>query len=150
MIVNDLASALSSTLNLDDVINIVRRQLPRVTQAQDMYLALLDPQTQMVTFPMAVSAGKEVSIAPRPIGEDEVSFVLRRNRMLTIGADYFTAEEVRHSLKITNGEGEYASYLAVPLAVGNQAFGVLALRDSKMSAFTMNHQRVLTTVARAI
>jgi len=147
MIVNDLASALSSTLNLDDVINIVRRQLPRVTQAQDMYLALLDPQTQMITFPMAVSAGKEVSIPPRPLGDDEVSFVLRRNRMLTIGADYFTAEEVRHSLKIHNGEGEYASYLAVPLAVGNQAFGVLALRDSKMSAFTMNHQRVLTTVA---
>ncbi len=147
MLVNELASALSSTLNLDDVIDVVRRQLPRVTQAQTMYLALLDPQTQMITFPMAVSEGQAVSIPPRPLGDDEVSFVLRRNRMLTIGADYFTAEEVRQSLKITNGEGEYASYLAVPLSVGNQAFGVLALRDSKMSAFTMNHQRVLTTVA---
>lgn len=147
LVINDLTSALSRTLNLDEMINVVRRQVPAVTGAEDVYLALYNENTQEISFPMAVSGGKDTVIIPRKLGADEVSFVIKRNRVLTIGADYFTPEELRRSLGITSTESDYKSYLAVPLSAENKVYGVLALRDAhRNSAFTINDQRILTIV----
>lgn len=147
LVINDLTKALSSTFSINEMIDIVRRQVPAVTGAEQMYLALYEPETDEITFPFAVSRGKEITIPPRQLNDDEVSFIIRRNRMLTIGADYFTPEDLRKSLGIRNGEGNYKSYLGVPLAADDKVFGVLALVDTqRTSAFTMNEQRILTTV----
>ncbi|HRL10813.1 MAG TPA: GAF domain-containing protein [Aggregatilineales bacterium] len=147
LVINDLTSALSRTLNFDEMIKIVRGQVPNVTGAEELYLALYDDSTQQITFPLAVSSGQDIEIPPRPLGNDEVSFVIRRNRVLTIGADYFTPDELRRSLGITSTEAEYKSYMGVPLSAENRVFGVIALRDTqRTSAFTINDQRILTTV----
>lgn len=147
LIINELSRALSSTFKEEDMIAIVRDQVPKVTGAEELYLALYDEDTQEITFPLAVKNGQEYQIPPRKLANDEVSFVIRHNRFLTIGADYFTPEELRRSLGIAETEGEYKSYLGVPLAADDQVYGVLALRDhTRTRAFDLNDQRVLTTV----
>ena len=147
LIINDLSRAISSTLNLEDMLSVVRDQLTSVTGASELYLALYERATEEITFPLAVQSGEGYDIAPRKLGSDEVSFIVKNRRALNLGADYYSPDELRKSLGIVNGEGDAKSYLGVPLIAGDEVYGVLAVRDRQRTrAFTINEQRILTTV----
>ncbi len=145
--INALTQAISSTLNLNDMLKVVRDQVPMVTKADEMYLALYDAATQQITFPLAVKQGKEIHIPPRQLGNDEVSYIIKRRRSLNLGADYFSIDELRKSMGIVNGEGDAKSYMGVPLVAGDEVVGVLAVRDANRTrAFNVNNENILTTV----
>jgi PAS domain S-box-containing protein len=147
MTINSLSQAISSTLSLDDMLPIIREQVPMVTQAEEMYLALYDINREEITFPLAVRNKEDFNIAPRKLGNDEVSYIIKRKRPLSLGADYFSIDELRRSMGITNGEGDVKSYMGVPLISGDQVVGVLAIRsNTKSRAFNVNDDRILTTV----
>src|SRR4029453_11879517 len=118
-----------------------------VTDAEEMYLALYDPETQIISFPMAVRAGDDFDIPPRPLNTDEVSFILKHRRSLSLGGGNWSSDDMRRNLSIANGDGEARSYLGVPVASGDQVLGGGALRDTKrIRAFGINDERLLTTV----
>ncbi len=147
-LMNSLSQAIASTLTIDEMIAVVRDQVPRLTSAEEMYLALYNPDDQTITFPVAVRRdGSEFVIPPRQMGSDEVSFVIRHRRSLPLGGGNWSSDDMRRNLGITNGEGAALSYLGVPVASGDQVLGVLAVRDSHNSrAFGINDERLLTTV----
>ncbi len=147
LVINDLSRAISATMDLNVMIRIVREQVPQLTDAEDVYLAMYDPKTQIISFPMAVRRGAELVIPPRKMGSDEVSFVIKMRRPLPLGGDHPTIDEVRSNLGIINGEGDVKRYLGVPLIAGDQVVGVLAVRDANASRpFGLNDQRILTTI----
>ncbi len=150
LFINDLTQALSRTLNTEDMVEIVRTQLPRVTSAEYVYLALRDgaAEQEAVTFPVAARDGAPISLPPRALGDDEVSFIITKNRFLTLGADYFQPAELRRSMGISAGEGvDYLSYMGVPVASAERVFGALVIMDSKRkAAFTMTDRRVMETI----
>jgi PAS domain S-box-containing protein len=147
LVINDLSRAISTKLNVDDMITIVRDQVPALTGANELYLALYDKQTQTISFPVAVRGGVPYTIPSRSLVNDEVSHIIRTGRQLSLGADYYTPDQLRSSLGIENGEGDAKSYLGIPLKVSNEVFGVLALRDvERTRAFSINDQRILETV----
>jgi PAS domain S-box-containing protein len=146
-IINNLSQAIASTLTIDDMVLIVRDQVPRVTEATELYLALYDPDTDIITFPMAVRHGEDFEIEPRKLNTDEVSFVIRHRRSLSLGGGNWSSDDMRRNLGISNGEGDVKSYLGVPVKSGDQMIGVLAVRDPDNSrAFGINDERLLTTV----
>jgi len=152
LIINALSQAISSTLNVDDMLPIVKEQLTSITNADEVYLALYDAETQMIAFPLAVrGAGpqaQEFYIGPRALGTDEVSYIIKKRHSLSLGADYFSIDDLRRSMSLSNGEGDVKSYMGVPLLIGDQVLGVLAIRNRQRSrAFNLNDERILTTVA---
>ena len=40
-------------------------------------MALYNPQTEEITFPLALKNGQDVEMPPRKLGDDEFSFVIR-------------------------------------------------------------------------
>jgi PAS domain S-box-containing protein len=147
MTINSLSQAISSTLKLVDMLPIIKEQVPLLTGAEEMYLALYDPDTHEITFPLAVRQGEAFYLAPRPLGTDEVSYIIKRKHTLSLGADYFSPAELRRSMGITSGEGDALSYMGVPVKSGDQVLGVLAIRNRERSrAFSLNDDRVLSTV----
>lgn len=147
LVINDLSRAISSTMDVATMIRIVREQVPQLTDAEEMYVALYDAETQDITYPMAVRNGKDFTIPPRKLGTDEVSFVIKYRRPLPLGGESPTAAEVRRNLGITSGEGDALRYLGVPLIAGDQVVGVLAVRDRQQKRpFGLNDQRILTTI----
>ncbi len=147
LVINDLSRAISSTMDIDVMIRIVRDQVPLLTGSEDVYVALYDAKTEMITFPMAAREGQEYEIPARPLGVDEVSFVIRNRRPLPLGGENPSIDEVRRNLGIINGEGEAKRYLGVPLIAGDQVVGVLAVRDQhEARPFGLNDQRILTTI----
>ncbi len=145
---NDLSQTLSRALNVDEMMATMRQQLSQVLTASEFYIALYDEPSKTVNFPVAVRAGRTLTIPSRPLANDEISSVIRNNRMISIGADYFTPDELRRNLGITMGEEDYKSYLAIPVTIGPDVYGAIALRDSyRTRAFSLNDQRVVQTVA---
>lgn len=146
--INSLSQAISSTLQLDDMFEIVREQVPAVTDAQELYLALYDKDTKMIDYPLAVSHGQLINREPHPLGTDEVSYIINKRRPLSLGADYFSIDALRRSMNIDNGEDDAKSYMGVPLIAGDEVLGVLAVRDTERTrAFNLNDERILTTVS---
>jgi len=146
--INALSQAISSTLNLDDMFEIIRDQVPMVTGAEEVYLALYDKQNEMIHFPLVVSKGKIIKRDSRELNTDEVSYIIKRRRPLSLGADYFSIDDLRRSMSITNGEDDVKSYMGVPLIAGDEVLGVLAIRDTNRTrAFNLNDERILTTVS---
>lgn len=146
--INSLSQEISSTLNLNNMLPIVRDQLPSVTGADEMYLALYDADKERISFPLAVRGGESFNIPSRNLGSDEVSYIIKNRRPLNLGADYFSVDQLRANLKIVSGEEDALSYLGVPLLSGKSVLGVLAIRDTRRrQAFDINAERVLTTVA---
>lgn len=147
LIINELSQSISSTMDIDAMIRVVRNQVPPLVEAEELYLALYDANSGMISFPMAVRRGEPFTIPPRPLGTDEVSFVLRHRRPLTIGGINPAPEELRRNLGITPEEGAGTRYLGVPLAAGDQVIGVLAVRDRhETRPFGLNDHYILTTI----
>ena len=151
LVINELSRAISSTMDIDTIIRIVREQVPNLTTAEEIYMALYNADTDEITFPMAVRAGQDIAIPPRAMGSDEVSFIIRHRRPLPLGGENPDANEVRRNLGIANGEEDAQRYLGVPLIAGDQVIGVLAVRDREQKRpFGLNDQRILTTIGAQI
>lgn len=147
LVMNELSRAVSSTMDISDMLRIVRDQVPPMLDADTLYVALYNQDTEDIVFPMAVTEGRDIFIPPRVLGRDEVSFIIRNRRPLSLGGDNPSADQVRSNLRIENGEGEALRYLGVPLIAGDQIVGVLAIRDSRVSRpFGLNDQRILSTI----
>ncbi|MBI1258545.1 MAG: GAF domain-containing protein, partial [Chloroflexi bacterium] len=147
LVINDISRTISSTMNTDDMIDIVRQQIPSLTDAEEIVVALYNPQTEYITFPLALKNGRDIEMPPRKMGDDEFSFVLRTHRPVAMGGDNPTAAEVRRNLKIIT-DVDASRFLGVPLMAGDQIAGVLAVRDTKQTRpFGLNDNRILTTIA---
>ncbi len=147
-LINDLSKAVSSTVVLNELLNQVRMQLPMLTDAGYLYLALYDEDAEQLTFAVAMSeAGEEVDMPPyKPEPQDEFGYVLNRQSPLLLAGG--SLEQVRSNMGITKPLFPDAKcFLAVPMIVGEQFIGVLALRDDEDARkFAFNDQRILTTV----
>lgn len=148
LIINDISFAISSTMDIVDIVNIVREQVINLTEAEEITLALYDAATSTIGFPMAVRNRRDITIPSRPLGTDEVSFVVRNRRPLSLGGISPTAEEVRKNLGITSGDIDTTRFLGVPLIAGDEVLGVLSIRDTQQRRpFGLNDQRILNAIA---
>jgi PAS domain S-box-containing protein len=146
LVINDISRSISSTMDITKMIRIVRDQVPRLTAADEIYLALYDKNTNEIEFPMAMRGGKDYQIAPRPLGNDEVSYVIRYRRVLALGGA-FSLEEMLRNLGIVRHEENVRGYLGVPLISGDEMLGVLAVVNIDQNrTFGLNDQRILTTI----
>ncbi|MBW4438184.1 MAG: GAF domain-containing protein [Pleurocapsa minor GSE-CHR-MK-17-07R] len=147
LIINELSRAISSTMDLNQMIEIIREQVPLLTNANELYLALYDAASGMVSFPLYLVGSKKMVMESRPLSNDEVSYVIRNRRPLMLGGDNPRPDEVRRNMGITEGELGITRYIGVPLAAGDMVAGVLAARDTEpVRPFGLNDQRIMTTI----
>jgi signal transduction histidine kinase len=147
LIINELSRAISSTMDLNQMIEIIKEQVPLLTNAKELYLALYDAASGTVSFPLYLVNGKKQPMPSRPLSNDEVSYVIRNRRPLMLGGDNPRPDEVRRNMGITEGEVGVTRYIGVPLAAGDMVAGVLAARDTEpVRPFGLNDQRIMTTI----
>lgn len=147
-IINDLSTAVSSTVDVDELFPIVRDQLPVLLDADVLYVALFDREKSTISFPIAVqSEGGDLTLPPLPMGNDEFSYVIRRKGPLLLAGSQMV--EARRSFGISDPfMPDTKCFLGVPMVSGEEVVGVLAVQDNENPrAFGLNDQRILTTVA---
>ncbi len=145
-LINDLSRLVSAAVDMRELLPIVRTQIPSLTHAEWLYLALYERENDELSFPVAIYQGKDVALPTRPLGQDEFSWIIRHNRPLILLGDELAG--VRRNLEIETTIPDLASFVAVPLSVGLETVGVLAIGDEHdPRSFGINDQRILTTVA---
>ena len=142
--VNSISKALASQLDPDDLINMVGDQLKDLFKANVVYLALLNKKTDIIHFPYQFGDTME----PIKLGEGLTSKIIKNGEPLLINKDL---NELRAQLGIKQIGIPAASYLGVPIPVGDEIIGVLSIQSTEQeNRFNENDLRLLSTIASSV
>jgi GAF domain-containing protein/DNA-binding response OmpR family regulator len=142
--VNNISKAIASQLNPTDLIQLVGEQLKDLFNANIVYLALLDQKTQTVYFPYQF--GDELK--PMKLGEGLTSQIILTGDSLLINRNI---QEFRKQLGVSMLGIPAASYLGVPIPVGDEHIGVLSVQSTEQeNRFNENDKRLLSTIAASV
>lgn len=142
--VNNISKALASQLNADDLIIMVGDQLKDLFKANIVYLALLNQKTQIVNFPYQHGDNME----PLKLGEGLTSKIIMTGEPLLLNKDL---QELRDQMGVQAIGIPAASYLGVPIPVGDKNIGVLSVQSTEHeNRFNENDLRLLSTIASSV
>ncbi len=142
--VNSISKALASQLDPDDLIKFVGDKLKDLFKANIVYLALLNPKTKMIHFPYQFGDDN----MPMKLGEGLTSKIILSGEPLLINEN---VQETRAKLGVQSQGVPAASYLGVPIPVGDEIIGVLSVQSTEHeNSFNEDDLRLLSTIAASV
>lgn len=142
--VNNISKALASQLDADYLIKMVGDQLKDLFKANIVYLSILNKKTKTIHFPYQYGD----VMAPIKLGEGLTSKIMNSGQPLLINKD---ADTKTHELGVKRIGTPSASYLGVPIPVGDEIIGVLSVQSTEQeNRFNENDLRLLSTIASSV
>ena len=139
--ISTVTQALVAETDLDNMIQLIGSQTRDIFNADIAYLALLDPQTNLIHF--RYQHGEEFN--PLKLGEGLTSKIIQTGEPLLINADI---QERRKQIGATLVGKEALSYLGVPIKAGKETLGVLSVQSTQQEGmFNNDSLRLLTTIS---
>jgi len=126
-VLNEVGQALAATLNIEQITEITYKGISRLFVAKNFYIAFYDKENNEVVFPHNVTESVvDRSITRLPLSKGITAHMIRTRESILIrdGSDKWMVE---------HGEvpvGEPAkSFLGVPMVLGENVLGALAIQD---------------------
>ena len=142
--VNNITQALASQINLEELINLVGDEIRQLFKANIVYLALLDKKTNIINFPHQFGDTME----PMQLGEGLTSKIILTGEPLLINKDI---QDLQEQMGIKTVGIPAASYLGVPISVGEENIGVLSVQSTEQeNRFNNDDLRLLNTIATSV
>ncbi len=144
-VLNEMAQAISSTLELDDLLGVVYQQASRILDTTNFYIALWDEETDEVVFPFVVDPEHREDWGPGKRGEGLTGTIIATGRplLLPTGAAGLYGEQGREI-----DAGLCRSWLGVPMIAEDRVLGVIAVQDyEREHVYREEHLGLLSTVA---
>ncbi len=139
--VNSISQAIVGHLEIDKLINLVGDKVRDLFNANIVYLALLEKQSDVIDFPYAYGE----HLPPMKLGEGLTSHIILKKEPLLINKE---AERKTIELGVERIGTPAASYLGVPIPVGDEIIGVLSVQSTeKENVFNKDDMRLLNTIA---
>ncbi|MCF6223420.1 MAG: ATP-binding protein [Flavobacteriaceae bacterium] len=141
--INHVSQALREKLELNDLIKIVGDQMKKLFKSDITYLAILNPEDNIVNFPY--QAGDKME--PMKFGEGLTSKIIQTGEPLLINKDEdIVAKYDKFGISQTGKRA--VSYLGVPIPVEDKIIGVLSVQSTKLeSRFNEEDKNLLNTIA---
>lgn len=140
-----VGQALSSSLDLNEILQTIYRQTIRLMPADNFYIALYDSEHDEVTFPIAFEEGKPVELRARRAGNSLTEYILRSQKPLLLRENI--GEHVER-LGVKRSGRPAKSWLGVPILAGNTSLGVIALQSfTTPRLYDESHLEILMTIA---
>ncbi|HEY75715.1 MAG TPA: GAF domain-containing protein, partial [Thermoflexia bacterium] len=144
-VLNELAQHLTARLNVEEIVEEAYQGVARLLDATNFYVALYDPETETVSFPLAVEDGQKVVWRSRQRGKGLTEYILQTKEPLLIEEDVASRLQ---SLGIDLIGRTALSWLGVPVMLGDRVLGVIAVQSyTTPRAYTEHHLDLLTAVA---
>ncbi|HMJ79913.1 MAG TPA: GAF domain-containing protein, partial [Candidatus Dormibacteraeota bacterium] len=144
-LVNEIGMALAEQLDFDAIIELVGERIRGLFDVSSISISLYDPKAATIAFPYVIDEGQRVPAYERPFGEGLNSTIIRERRPLLFGK----GEDADAAGAIVTGTVT-ESWLGVPILVGDDVMGVVALEDVRQDAFDQSDLRVLSTIASSM
>jgi GAF domain-containing protein len=142
-VLNEIGRALSSTLELDVLLERIYSEMCRVFDTGSFFIAFCDQKAGEVRFEIEATDGERCAKRSRPIGNHMVEYVVRSGQPLLI-RDHYREETQRLGFEPLK---QVSSLCAVPLILYERSVGVVVLHSSRERAFDDGHVEILRVLA---
>jgi len=142
----EVGRAISSTLDLDQVLERIHEQISRLMDTTNFYMALYDPETDQVSFPLSYEGGRRQRWQSRHGGGGLTEHIIQTGQPLLLRENVAQEIEARGIQSIG---AEAMSWLGVPLQLGDEAIGVIAVQSyDEPLVYDEQDQHILSAIAR--
>ena len=140
-----IGQVISSTLNLDDALQVIAREASTLMNARMCSLLLLDDTGEWLDLRASFGAGPDYLNKPRlSLEESLVGVVVRRGKPLQV-EDVQTSSRYQN-VEVARREG-LVSLVSVPLMFAGQAIGALNVYKGERYAFSNEEMRILNALS---
>ncbi|NTW01567.1 MAG: GAF domain-containing protein [Oscillochloris sp.] len=146
---NEIAAAVTSSLNARDVYHLVMEKLNEYFQVEAGSLLMLDTETDELVFVMTLEAGEEKLFGVRvPQGQGFVGLVAQSQRYAIV---HDAQKDPRFYAKVSESVNyEVRTILCVPIVVKDRTIGVIELLNKRGDTFTEEDAERLMRMAATI
>jgi GAF domain-containing protein/CheY-like chemotaxis protein/tetratricopeptide (TPR) repeat protein len=151
-IINRVQEGLASKLEMQAIYDLVGDKIGEIFGADSTYISTYDAESQLVHPKYAVDRGYPLEFAqPFSFGPGYYTHVIQSRRPLIIN----TSEQGSQlggipTPRPDTGLDRNESYLGVPLMLGDEVKGIVAVQSYKQYAFIESDARLLTTLANSM
>jgi PAS domain S-box-containing protein len=124
-VVSEIIQGVITTANLDELYRLIHRSISKVLYAENCFVALHDPKTDLMHFEFWVDK-LDPCPPPLPLGIGFGSYVLRTGQSLLL--DRELTERMYQSGEVEKSGSSSASWLGVPLRTASRSIGVLVVQ----------------------
>ncbi len=136
----EIGREVASILDLDELLTRIAQLVKRVIDYRTFAIMLLDEQTQMLEFKLAVEYGEMAQKTRIRLGEGLVGYAAQHKEAVLVPD---VSEDPRY-LQVIN---DIRSELVVPLMLKDRCIGVFDLASPELNAFDKRDLEILTLLA---
>lgn len=146
-VINKIMQAIGSTIELNDLLELIYEQISKVIPTDTYFVSLYDPVEDLQDMRILIDDGKRFAPARIPVGKGLNSWVVKNRRMLSI--QHMSEEMDSLPVKpIQLGQDRMSeSWLGVPMLVGERCLGLLAIASYTPHAFSEEDASLLGSLA---
>jgi PAS domain S-box-containing protein len=145
-VVNHIASAVSTTLQLDDLLEVVYREVQPIFSADSFFIALYDEGADELDFRVQVDEAIRLPAERQSAKAGLTSEVIAGRNPLLI--HNLAQEQERLPTALLWGTMKLPlSWLGVPMQVGERLIGVICVQSYTAHAYGEEEQQLLSTIA---
>ncbi|MBI4675362.1 MAG: GAF domain-containing protein [Chloroflexi bacterium] len=148
-LLNHIARALSTTLNLDELLEVVYREITAGIAADTFFIALYDPATNEMDFRVQVDRGVREPPVRRSLPNGLISSVITHKQPILI-RDLEQEKEYQARVSLWGTMLAPASYLGVPMLIGDEVVGAISVQAYRPNAYGDAEQELLSTIADTV
>lgn len=143
--VRGVSQTLITQTNLLKFIEETGEQMRLAFNASNLFIAILDPLTNLIHFPYDYEDNKRQADLPLKFGEGMTSKIIEMKKTVLINRDW--ANAVARYNAIHRCANQVKSSLAAPIIIRDKAIGVISMDNAEHEdAFTENDVRLLETI----
>ena len=151
-VVNEIGDALAKQLDFQAIIELVGERIAGLFKSKDMFIAIYDRVSNLISFPYELDDGKRMHGEPIKLGEGLTSQMLRSGRGMRLGT--LDEQMARGAVVGVYAEGEVGtlgqSWLGVPIVSGDEPVGAVVFSDKRPHAFTEADERLVSTIVSSM
>ncbi len=145
---NAIGQALRSERRFDLALQEVGRQLEAIFPADAVLVALVEPGSDLLSFPLYRVGGAPVELPDQHVSSGPLAHILRYREPLMMGSE----EPMSIGLQADQPLGaSWRSFMGVPMVLGDEIKGVIAVENATHNrAFSDGQQRLLEIIAGTV
>jgi GAF domain-containing protein len=147
--IKDIGSAITSTLDIQNVLERLHIELGRVLDVGTSFIGLYDSKQNVLTYPIAYDSGARVDFTPKAMDKGVNQWVIAHRRPLLLGteAEYSSFYDIPPDDERIGLPQHEESYLIVPIISGDDTLGIISIQSYTPHAFTEDDVQFVSTVA---
>jgi PAS domain S-box-containing protein/putative nucleotidyltransferase with HDIG domain len=145
-LLNTISKALSSTLNLDDLLEIVYQEIIRAIYADAFFIALYDHYSNELDFKVNIDKGLREPSYKQVMTTGLTANVVTNKQPILI-RDFKKEMDQLEQAELWGTMDLPASWLGVPILFGGKVLGVISIQMYTPNAYSEIEQELLSTIA---